>query len=297
MEARLAETVAALRDALAAAAVQGKPLCAKVAGFSLHAAHAVAATDRAGLERLCRYGLREPFSQERLARRADGLVVYHLRRPWPHAEGATRLVLEPLDLLRRLAALVPAPYSHMVRYHGLFGNRSRWRSRLPSPPALLVGPDPGGEAGRANGDHAAVTGVERAGGAEGEAAGEVEADPASPSAAALPCRRRRLSWAQLLLRVFFVDALRCPKCETAMVVLVLISDLKVVAKILRHLGLAAEPPVVSPARCRSEAGLPLDMDLLDPDVDESLDPSSADVDDDPGAAAGSARGASPRPPP
>ena len=55
--------------------VQGKPLCASVAGFSLHAAQSVLAHDREALERLLRYGLRAPFSQERLSRRPDGKVV------------------------------------------------------------------------------------------------------------------------------------------------------------------------------------------------------------------------------
>jgi len=114
------------------------PLCAKVAGFSLHAARVVGAADRDGLERLCRYGLRAPFSQERLSLRGDGRVIYRLRRPWPNAAGATCLVLTPTDLLRRLAALVPAPYSNMVRYHGVFANRSRWRARLPAPPGRNV---------------------------------------------------------------------------------------------------------------------------------------------------------------
>jgi hypothetical protein len=86
-----------------------------VAGFSLHAAQCVPAHDREALERLCRYGLRAPFSQERLSRRPDGKVVYRLRRPWPNASGATHLVLEPLDFLRRLAALVSFPYAHQVR--------------------------------------------------------------------------------------------------------------------------------------------------------------------------------------
>ena len=69
-----------------------------MAGFSLHGAQSVAAKDREGLERLCRYGLRPPFAQERLVLRDDGCVLYHLRRPWPHPQGPTCLVLEPLDL-------------------------------------------------------------------------------------------------------------------------------------------------------------------------------------------------------
>jgi len=71
--------------------------------------------------RLCRYGLRSPFSQERLTRESDGRVVYRLRRPWPRRGGVRHLELEPHDFLRRLAALTPAPYTHLVRYHLLLG--------------------------------------------------------------------------------------------------------------------------------------------------------------------------------
>ena len=64
-----------------------------------------------------------------------------MRRPWPNAQGATHLVLDPLDFLRRLAALVSLPYSHQVRYHGVFANRSRLRRYLPPPPLRREDPD------------------------------------------------------------------------------------------------------------------------------------------------------------
>jgi hypothetical protein len=91
----------------------------------------VPAHDREALERLLRYGLRAPFAQERLSLRPDGKVVYELRRPWPHAQGATHLVLEPLDFLRRLAALITFPHSHQTRRHGVFANCSGLRRLLP----------------------------------------------------------------------------------------------------------------------------------------------------------------------
>jgi hypothetical protein len=317
-EALPERTVAAMRDALAAAVEPplpsprlalpeadpegaAQPLCAKVAGFSLHVAHAVAASDRAGLERLCRYGLRAPFAQERLARRADGRVVYHLRRPWPNAPGATCLVLAPLDLLRRLAALVPAPYSYLVRYHGVVANRSRWRPRLPRP--LL-----GGEAERCQpgaapaAAHAGVSGAESGGGAEPEpgpqpaaepTAATAEAAPVHPpsSTATAPSRRRPLPWAQLWFRVFFIDALRCPRCSAAMVVLALISDPKVVSKILRHLRLPTEPPPL--ARANPAYGLR----PLTPNGVAFLDtvPADEDAGDRPGSL--DSRPGSARPPP
>ncbi|MFH1834421.1 MAG: hypothetical protein ABH877_05295, partial [bacterium] len=70
--------------------LRGKPLCASVAGFSLHAAQCVPAHDREALERLCRHGLRAPLSQERLSRRPDG-KVYTLRRPLAPGTGGGRM--------------------------------------------------------------------------------------------------------------------------------------------------------------------------------------------------------------
>jgi len=60
-------------------------------------------------------------------------------------------------------------------------------------------------------------------------------------------RRRRVPWAQLLLRVLFVDALACPRCSIPMVVLAFLSDPPVTAKILRHLDLPATAPPLAPA--------------------------------------------------
>ena len=117
-------------------------LCASVEGYCLHAARIVAAGDRAGLERLCRYGLRPAFSQERLTLLADGRVRYRLRRPWPTPAGVTELELDPIKFLRRLCALIPYLMSNLVRYHGMLANRSRDRARLPAPPSSLQAPEP-----------------------------------------------------------------------------------------------------------------------------------------------------------
>ena len=54
------------------------PRQAHLDGFDLHANVWVAANDRAGLERRCRYVLRPPFAQERLRLREDGRVVLEL---------------------------------------------------------------------------------------------------------------------------------------------------------------------------------------------------------------------------
>ena len=58
------------------------PRCASFAGYSLHAGVGFKASDRAGLERLCRYILRPPLAKDRLQRREDGNVVVGLKRVW-----------------------------------------------------------------------------------------------------------------------------------------------------------------------------------------------------------------------
>ena len=231
-----------------------KRLCAAVNGFSLHAARTVAAIDRAGLERLCRYGLRSPLSQERLSLRPDGKVVYRLAKPWPTPAGRSELVLDPVDFLRRLAALIPPPYMNMVRYHGVFANRSRYRRRIPPPPPPAVA------AGAANRDEEAST--------SGPAL-----LPSPPAPAPSASHPGRIPWAALLRRVFGVDSLTCPKCSTPMVVLAFITDPRVLCKILEHLGLPTSPPTIAPARLPCEVDLPLGDALDDHPLD--LDPDSA----------------------
>ena len=209
-----------------------KPLTARVAGFSLHAARTVEPDDRAALERICSYGLRPPFSAERFSLAPDGRVRYELRKPLGPA-GPSELLLEPLALLRRLAALLPAPRTHLVRYSGVFANRSRFRDRLPRPQPREV-PPPGS---LCPSDDPTSPVPE-------------DAQTSDPPAEARPERppRRRLPWAALLWRTMGLDAASCPKCAAPMVLLALITDPPVVARILRHLGMPTTPPRLAPAR-------------------------------------------------
>src|SRR5262249_50991732 len=90
------------------------PHCASVHGFSLHAHTAIPAHRRDQLEQLIRYTARGAVSLERLQADAHGDLVYTFTHPW--SDGTTGIRLSPLELLEKLAALVPLPHVHLVRY-------------------------------------------------------------------------------------------------------------------------------------------------------------------------------------
>ena len=58
----------------------------------------------------------------------------------------------------------------------------------------------------------------------------------------------RMRWAQLLKRVFDIDIERYPHCGGQLKLIAAIEDAAAIARILTHLGLAAQPPPRAPAR-------------------------------------------------
>jgi len=198
--------------------------------FSVHANTAVDEDDRAGLERLIRYASRPPLAQRRLSLDAAGRVHYRLRRPY--YTGQTELVLEPVDFLRKLAALVPPRRQNQVRFYGLLAPQAHDRERF----ELLMPLPPSGADDRV-----------------GEGDGDTDTDPddtgiSTENDAGGPRAATRQNWATLLRRVFRRDALVCPSCQGPRRILAAVTEREPIDKILTHLGLSTDVPVVEKAR-------------------------------------------------
>jgi len=202
---RAGQPVRRLRSAAAAPAPG--PRCARLEGFSLHADVAVPAHRRDQLERVCRYLLRPPLALERLTESSGAQLLYQFRRPW--SDGSTALLLDPLELLERLAALVPPPRRPLLASHGVLAPHAGWR------PAVVPGP-PAGPSVEAGSDRPRTAG--------------------------------RLSWPTLLRRVFSLDVLVCPRCAGPRRILGAVTEPHAVRRLLAALGLAAEPPPMDVAR-------------------------------------------------
>jgi Putative transposase len=186
------------------------PRCASVHGFSLHAQTQIPAHRRDQLERLLRYTARGAVSLERLAQDANGDLVYTFTHPW--SDGTTGIKLSPLELLAKLAALVPRPHIHLVRYGGCLAPHSHLRgSVIPTP--------------------------RQQGGAEQEA-----------GTASAHWSWARLLKRVFALEMATCPFCQCGVLR----LIAVITQESVSTRIVRHLQLAAVPPPIAPARARQE---------------------------------------------
>ncbi|MCY1074311.1 transposase [Archangium lansingense] len=166
---------------------------------------------RCRLERLCRYGARGALALERLSRAEDGRIAYRMKRPLP--DGTTHLLFTGLELLRRVASLVPPPRANLTRFHGVFAPGARLR------PFLVP--------------------------QEEEASARLEVAARKER---MKERTPRVDWAELLRRTFNLDIFACARCGGRRRVLAYLTARRAVRSILEHLGLAWQPPRRAPAQ-------------------------------------------------
>ena len=177
---------------------------------------------------------RPALANERVQTNDAGKVVLKLKTP--SRDGTTHLVMSPLEFMQRLAALVPRPKLHLIRFHGVLARSLTTSAKLRS---LVVPQEP-------------------------EPAAQA-AQPAECEATCVHHRPVRLSWAKLLKRVFDLDMEHCPNCGGGeLKIIAAILQQPVIEKILTHLGLQADcgrrsAPARGPApqeglrTCRCEA--------------------------------------------
>jgi hypothetical protein len=230
---------------------------ADVDGFSLHAGVRIEAGDFEGRERLVRYAARPSFAVDRLRELEDGRLAYRVR--WATSSAGPYRIMTPVELLARLAAIVPPPRYPLVRYHGVLAPASKWR-------ALVVPKARDGSA--ACGDAASP----RPGGQEpathGEADDPLVVRPSPPGpvrsvllrvpvelpeegeyTAVIPLERwsalmdgrllarsPRIDWATLLRRTFAEDVLVCPRCRGRLQVLEVVTKPNEAQAMLAALG-------------------------------------------------------------
>ena len=134
---------------------------------------------------------------------------YSFKSAWK--DGTCAVLLDPLDLIGRLCALIPPPRLHMLRYHGVLAANANARAEV------VPGREP-----------VADEQLPLLSPADG---GPLEPPPPS-----------RHPWAWLLRRVFAVDMARCPRCAGRMRLLDVVTDADDIARVLGARGRDARAP-------------------------------------------------------
>jgi hypothetical protein len=202
-------------------------------GFSVDATVRVEANDRQGLECLLRYCARPAFALERLREIDSEHLVYESVKPGPG--GSLTLMLTPLELLDRLAALIPPPRRHRHRYFGVLAPNSALRAAV----TALAGPQ--AETPAAQTPATAAT-------APLPAPASALAETAQAAEEPIHRRAARYAWALLLARIYEVFPLLCPNCGGEMRIIAFINEAMALREILAHLGEPTSPPPMAPAR-------------------------------------------------
>jgi hypothetical protein len=164
--------------------------------FSVFAGEPLSAEDAGQLERLARYVTRPPLAVDSIRRANHGML--EITTPPDPRTGSTVRLLDPLDWIHAVTAHIPDRGQHQVRYYGALSNRARARALR-----------------------------------NGVARQNAEAQRAKGEASEFS-KERRASWARLLRKIFEVDPLLCP-CGAEMKIISVITDSRLVDRILRHL--------------------------------------------------------------
>ena len=149
---------------------------------------------------------------------------------------ADQITLTPLELIDRIAALVPPPRTHRHRYFGVLAPNSPLRAAVtafapPKQQATVQSAQTGAGEG--------APGIVPQG----------NAVPPTPEPAAPPKRSKaHYPWAVLIARIYEVFPLLCPIFVGQMRIIAFITHSADIRHILEHIGVASEPPHICPAR-------------------------------------------------
>jgi hypothetical protein len=185
------------------------------------------------LEQLLRYTARPPFAIERLEQLPDGRLSYRLKTPW--RDGTTHAVFTPLEFIERLAALIPTPRAHLVRFSGVLGPAAKWRAHIV--PSVVE---------CTSETVVATASCEEANPAPSESKSPDNEKPAADESQKKKTKRKNYTWAELIQRVFAADAATCGKCGGKLRLISPVHPPVATRKILDHLGLPSRPPPLAP---------------------------------------------------
>lgn len=111
-----------------AAPIFSGPRCASRYGFSIHADTFVDAGAIEEREQLLRYMSRPPISHRRLSLDEDGSILWKLKNVF--SDGTHTLKFSALELIEKIASIIPPPWKNLVKYFGVLAPNAKIRKHI-----------------------------------------------------------------------------------------------------------------------------------------------------------------------
>ena len=173
----------------------------------MHDSQRIQPSEKADLERIAQYIVRNPFSVEKMTLNPEtGAVIYRSKMNPKHQRNFE--VFTPTDFIAAITQHIPDKGFQLVRYYGWYSNKSR--GLRDKREAILE--------------------------AQIRPAGLEIIDVSEVQLRRVPSRK----WRELIKKIWEVDPLICPRCNGEMKLIALIDERSIIERILRHLGLWQE---------------------------------------------------------
>jgi len=177
-------------------------------GFGVHRGKRIDSDDRESLERVARYIVRNPFSQEKITyNEQTGSVIYRSKKNYLTKRNFE--VFSAEDFIGAITQHIPGKFFQNIRYYGWYSNKSRGQRKA---------------------------GLQDGQGSEGPKDTDVTVgviDVHTHQSKHIPSKH----WRELIKKVWEVDPMCCPKCQGEMKVVALIDCPGLIRRILEHLNL------------------------------------------------------------
>ena len=219
-------------------------------GYNLEASVRIDAESDFAREHLIRYCARPPVALGRLIALPGNKLGYRIKKL---RNGRSKMrVMTPVELLARLAALVPPPRHPLVRFHGAFAPRSSWRRDVVPKPPIERAPAHHTPSPKPSPPQAPPPKPPRRPTASPALVPRTEllapnilrvAHWNRLESGALLAASPRVDWPTLMRRTFDIDVLECPKCTGRLRILGIVEDESIARAFADELALPRAPPI------------------------------------------------------
>jgi hypothetical protein len=192
-----------------------KTLNWKHSGFSVDNSVWLLKYDDKARMNLCQYIARHPVSLKKVTYVKDKGKVFYKTKYNEYFKENVKL-FNVLDFIADLTIHIPPKGKHLIRYYGLYSSRSKGKNK--------------------------ENGINDKFGVKAHEVDDNQSSDEMTNVESVSSKKSKQTWAKLIQRVYEIDPLVCPKCQSEMKVIAVITEYDDIQKILACLKKNKSPP-------------------------------------------------------